>query len=64
VAMATQEIHYASMAQELGPLLVDTSVTWDSKKLRSMVPSQARIAMPARMTNFHRNWLGSACQWM
>ncbi len=62
--MATQEIHYVSMAQlvESSPMLM--AIKWESKRLQLMMVSQARFAWSVWMTNFHhhrqcggRNWL-------
>jgi hypothetical protein len=63
-AMATQEIHYASMAQVVEPLLMDLVITQESKKLQSMTESQVCIAMSAWMTNYHRNQQGWVRYWL
>jgi hypothetical protein len=62
VAIATQEIHYASMAQVVEPSLQGSSVTWDSKKLHSIVVFQALVVPSAWMTNYHRQHQGGARQ--
>jgi hypothetical protein len=62
VAMATQEIHYASMAQVVRPSLQGSPVTRDPKKLLSMVAFQALLVPLAWMTNFHRQYHGGARQ--
>ena len=64
VAMATQETHYASMAQVVEPSSLDSIVTREPKKLRSTVAPQARIAPSVWMTGFHRQQLGGARMWV
>ncbi len=61
--MATQEIHYASMAQVVEPSPQGSSVTRDPKKLRHMVVPQAPLVPSAWMTNFHRQCQGGAREW-
>jgi hypothetical protein len=60
VAMATQEIHYASMVEEVKPSPQGSSVTRDPKKLWSMFVPQAPLVPSAWMTNFHRQCQGGA----
>jgi hypothetical protein len=62
--MAAQEIHYASMAQVVEPSSLDSIVMRESKKLWSMVASQARIAPSVWMTEYHRQQLGGARMWV
>jgi hypothetical protein len=62
--MATQEIHYVSIAQGFEPFPQGSSVTWDPKKLRSMVVPQAPLVPTAWMTNFHRQRQGGAREWL
>jgi hypothetical protein len=64
VTMATQEIHYASMAQVVEPSPQGSSITRDLKKLRSMVVPQAPLVPSAWMTNFHRQCQGGAREWL
>jgi hypothetical protein len=47
VAMATQEVHYASMAQVVKLSLQGSSVTRDPKKLQSMVVFQVPVVPSA-----------------
>ncbi len=62
--MATQEIHYASMAQVVEPSPQGSSVMRDPMKLRSMVVPQAPLVPSAWMTNFHRQCQGGAREWL
>ncbi len=62
--MATQEIHYASMAQVVDTSSVDSAIMQDPKKLPSMEASSARLALSVWMTNFRRSWLGGARNWI
>jgi hypothetical protein len=62
--MATQEIHYVSMAQVVEPSPQGSSVMRDPKKLRSMVAFQVPLVPSAWMTNFHRQCQGGARQWL
>ncbi len=62
--MATQEYHYASMAQVVEPSPQGSSVSRDPKKLWSMVVFQAPLVPSAWMTNFHRQRQGGARQWL
>jgi hypothetical protein len=64
VVMATQEIHYASMAQVVEPSSTDSLVTREPKKLQSTVDCQALFVPSVWMTNFHRQRLGRACNWL
>ena len=64
VTMATQEIHYASMAQVVEPSPQGSSITRDPKKLWSMVVSQVPLVPSAWMTNFHRQRQGGAREWL
>jgi hypothetical protein len=62
--MAAQEIHYASMAQvvEVSPQV--SSLTRDTKKLRSIVVFQAPVVPSAWMANYQRQRQGGARQWL
>ncbi len=62
--MATQEIHYASMAQVVEPSLQGSSVMRDPKKLWIMVVPQVPLVPSAWMTNFHRQRQGGAREWL
>ena len=62
--MATQEIHYASMAKVVEPSPQGSSVMQDPKKLWSMVVSQAPLVPSAWMTNFHRQHQDGAREWL
>jgi hypothetical protein len=62
--MATQEIHYASMAQVVEPSPQGSLVTRDPKKLWSMVVSQVHLVPLEWMTNFHRQCQGGAREWL
>jgi hypothetical protein len=62
--MATQEIHYASMAQVVEPSPQGSSIMRDPKKLQSMVVPQVPLVPSAWMTNFHRQRQGGAREWL
>jgi hypothetical protein len=64
VAMATQEIHFASMAQlvESSPMLL--VIKWKSNRLRLMTVSQACFTRLVWMTNFHHHQQGRGCNWL
>ncbi len=62
--MAAQEIHYASMAQGVEVSLQASSLTRDTKKLRSIVAFQAPVVPSAWMANYHRQHQGGARQWV
>jgi hypothetical protein len=64
VAMATQEIHYASMAQVFEPSLTDSMIMRELKKLWSMVASQVHIAPLVWMTEYHCQQLGGTWMWL
>ncbi len=62
--MATQETHYASMAQlvESSPALM--AIEWESKRLRLRTASDVLFVPSVWMTNFHHQQLGGACEWL
>jgi hypothetical protein len=62
--MATQETHYASMAQivESSPAL--TAIEQESKRLQLRMPSHEHFVPSVWMTNFHRQMLGGAREWL
>ncbi len=64
MAMATQEIHYASMAQVVEPSSTDSVILREPKKLRSMAGLQAHLVPEVWMTEYHRQWPGGARMWV
>ena len=64
VAMAAQEIHYASMAQVVEVSPQASSLTRDTKKLQSIVVFQAPVVPSAWMANYYRQHQGGARQWL
>ncbi len=62
--MATQAIHYATMAQVVEPLLTDLMIMREPKKLWSMVAYQVHIAPLDWMTEYHYQQLGGAQIWL
>jgi hypothetical protein len=62
--MATQENHYASMAQVIEPSPQGSSIMRDPKKLQSMVVPQVPLVPSAWMTNFHRQRQNGAREWL
>jgi hypothetical protein len=64
VAMATQEVHYASMAQVVKLPPQGSSVMRDPKKLWSMVVFQALVVPSAWMTNYHHQRKDGAKEWL
>ena len=64
VAMASQEIHYASMVQVVEVSPQTSSITRDTKKLWSIAVFQAPVVPSAWMANYHRQRQGGARQWV
>ncbi len=62
--MATQETHYASMAQLVESSLVLTAIERESKRLQLRRASHARFVPSVWMTNFHCQKLGGAREWL
>jgi hypothetical protein len=64
VAMATQEIHYASMAQLVESSLMLSVIVRESMQLWLTTVSQAHFAWSVWMTNFHRHQQGGGHNWL
>jgi hypothetical protein len=64
VAMVAQEVHYASMGQVVEVSPQASSLTRDTKKLRSIVIFQAPVVPSAWMANYHHQRQGVARQWL
>ncbi len=62
--MATQETHYASMAQLVESSPVLTAIEQESKRIRLRMASHARFVPSVWMTNFHCQTLGGAREWL
>jgi hypothetical protein len=62
--MATQEIHYASMAQVVEVSPQASKLTRDTKKLWSITVFQAPVVPSAWMANYHHQRQGGARQWV
>ncbi len=64
VAMAAQEIHYASMAQVVEVSPQARELTRETKKPRSITVFQAQVVPSAWMANYHHQRQGGARQWV
>ena len=62
--MATQEIHYASMAQVVEVSPQASELTRDTKKLQSITAFPEQVVPSAWMANYHRQHQGGARQWV
>ena len=62
--MATQEIHYASMAQVVEVSPQASELTRDTKKLRSITAFPEQVVPLAWMANYHHQHQGGARQWL
>jgi hypothetical protein len=62
--MATQDTHYTSMAQLVESSPVLTAIERESKRLCLRTASHAHFVSSVWMTNFHRQKLGGAREWL
>jgi hypothetical protein len=62
--MATQETHYASMAQLVESSMALTAIERESKRLRLRTASDVLFVPSVWMKNFHHQKLGGAHEWL